>query len=250
MQLKQIIIATNDREKLEKATLGKGCYVTWCALELDDILRVRDRSNVLFLCPKDEEEDDLKRIGLYLRDLCIEDEKIVYIYGSRRGVDILVSKMPVMFTRMYSYASQMPFTVLLDDLAVMEKEMGSDDRPAILLLDDKTEYIEKLRVYLEPFFHIYVNHFDMDELGFMILRSDVILVGMDKKLTLVEYMDIFRVIYHKMKQIGFHLYYLTATNDERDRVNSGNDRSGMAFSREMGEQSVANYLKRKYAKVE
>ncbi len=104
MFLKQIIIATNYREKLEDITLGMGFYITWCGLSVKEIQNVRDQSNVIFLCPGDESAMDLKKIGLYMRDLCVDDEKIVYLYGSQTGVDGLLPYIPVLYVRRYEFA--------------------------------------------------------------------------------------------------------------------------------------------------
>ena len=109
-----------------------------------------------------------------------------------------------------------------------------------------TEYISKLRPYLEPHFTIYVNHYEMQDAFLMILRSNIVVVSMDKPMSLLQFMELFRPIYTKKKSPGFHLYYLTTTAEERDRVNTGSDRFGISFSRDMDVARVANFFIRSF----
>ena len=80
----------------------------------------------------------------------------------------------------------------------------------------------------------------------MILRSNIVVVSMDKPMSLLQFMELFRPIYTKKKGPGFHLYYLTTTAEERDRVNTGSDRFGISFSRDMDVTRVANFFIRSF----
>ncbi len=239
--MKQIIIATNDRERIERQLSGRDLHVTWCPMTIEGIQEVRDRSNLMFLVAKDEDEDELKRIGLYLRDLCIEYEKILYIYGNRRSVDILRARIPALYVRKSGYTIKEPFSLLLDDVAAMEQD-ESVDLPALLILDDKTEFIEKLRLYLEPYFRIYVSHYDPQELGILVLRSNVVLMGTDRLMTVIQFMELSRMIGRRREVPDFHLYFLAKTQEERAMFNSEAARYGIAFSADMDASRVADYL--------
>ena len=245
MFLKQIIIATNYRSKLEDVTLGKGFYITWCGLSVKEIQNVRDQSNVIILCPVDENEMELKKIGLYMRDLCVDDEKIVYVYGSHAGVDSLLPYIPVLYVRRYEYATKNNFSVLMDDLALLEKDEKSS-KPALTFMDDDIEYVSKLRLHLEPYFRIYVNHYDMKETGIMILRSNILIMSANKPLTLMQFSEIYGIIRTKMKQGDFHLYYLTDDLTERNRLNAFDTQKTIAFSRDMDPEQIADYLIKRF----
>ena len=83
--MKQIIIVTNHKDRYQKDIPESSLYVTWCDFSVDALLAVRDRSNLIFLLMDHEKYDDLNNMALYLRDLCIEEEKILYIYGRING---------------------------------------------------------------------------------------------------------------------------------------------------------------------
>ncbi|MCR5674817.1 MAG: hypothetical protein K6G16_03830 [Lachnospiraceae bacterium] len=241
--MKQIIIATSDREKIEKEIgENRDIHVSWCDLTIEGIQSIRDRSNTLFLCLRDEDEDELKKIALYLRDLCIEDEKILYLYGNRVSVDLISARVPSLFVHMAVYMMKMPFSRLLDDLDTREQETA-EHRPTLLILDDNTEYIEKLRVMLDSSFRVYVSHYDLHEAGLLLLRADIVLLGMDVELSMIKYMQLFRALAKKMRQPGFHFYFLTSSKEDRDLINSSGDRAGVAFTRDMEPARVAEFLK-------
>ena len=247
---KQIIIATNAREKLAGSPVETRFYVTWCGLTVKELQQARDRSNVIFLCPmgEAEDEDELKKLALYLRDLCIEDEKILYIYGAKLPVDLIHSRVPDLYVRMAHYTYQRTFSLFLEDLAALDEEM-SGNLPTLLMMDDDTEYIAKLRVYLEGRFRILVNHFDLSEAGPMILRSDAVLMGTDISMTLLGFTELFQMLYRRMRQPGFHLYYISSHREERDKLNAINARSVIAFTKDMEVSLVANYLIRSLSGV-
>ena len=138
MRMKQIIIVTNERDKLENETVGRGLYITWCPFDIKEVQRVRDQSNLIFLCVKDEDPNELKRISLYLRDLCIEEEKLLYLYGNQQDVDDMRRRLPVLYIRKIVYSHSAPFSALLDDLNDLIRETEPYG-PTILFLDDNTE---------------------------------------------------------------------------------------------------------------
>ena len=111
--MKQIIIVTNHKDRYQKDIPENSLYVTWCDFSVDALLAVRDRSNIIFLLMDHEKYDDLNNMALYLRDLCLEMEKYVYMYGNKEDVDTMKSKIPAIFIKktMYSFSH---FDLLMD----------------------------------------------------------------------------------------------------------------------------------------
>ncbi|MCR4589223.1 MAG: hypothetical protein K5668_00185 [Lachnospiraceae bacterium] len=245
--MKQIIVVTNDRQKYEKEFKQIDFYVTWCPFSVSALLNVRDRSNLIFVCVSDEEFDDIKAMGLYLRDLCIEDEKVVYFYGNKSGVDQLSTLVPSIFIKKTIY-SHVHFSMVIEDL--MNEEVYPDNKKLkFVLIDDDSEYVAKLRPYLDPFFQVHVSRFDIMEIGKLILRGDLVMISMNGRLKLSEFMSLFRMLRQKSETRNFHYYYITDTNGERARLNAGSESDGLAFSKEMEIARVANYFVSKYTDV-
>ncbi len=239
--MKQIIVVTDERNNYEAAFEQKGYYVTWCPSDLDAIISVRDRADIFFFCVSNEDTDLLKRIGLYMRDLCIEDEKIVYIYGRKDAVDILSRLIPAMFVQMAQYAFIGTFTSMLDDMRGLEEAEGRD-RPTLLIIDDDKDFISKLRILVNAHFNVYVSHCDLRESGMLLMRSDIVLMSTSAKYSLMEIMDFFRSMVKKKRQNRLHFYYLAADETECDIINVTGDREAFAFPRSVDPRIIADYL--------
>ena len=243
--LKQIILISNKRDPIEKTLADKGFHVTWCPFELEHIIRVRDRSNVLFLCVNDEKEEDLNKICLYLRDMCIEEEKELIIYGKASGVDFISSRVPALFIRKKAYAYAVVLTDIINELLADANE-DDIDLPGLLIVDDDTEYIAKLRPYLEPHFRIYICHEKLDELGAFISVSDIILINGDESYTLFELLDFFKTISARMRSSGLKFYYLTENDENRTRMNSGSERDAITLSKNVDAVKTASFIINSY----
>lgn len=241
MYLKQIILISSKRDPIEKSLTEKGFHVTWCPFELEQIIPVRDRSKVLFLCVNDESEEDLNKICLYLRDMCIEEEKELIIYGKAAGVDFISSRIPAIFIRKKAYAYA---EVLADIIKELKAAANEDDNalPGLLIVDDDTEYIAKLRPYLESHFRIYISHAKLNELGAFLYISDVILINADASYTLFEFLDFFKTIYARIKSSGLKFYYLTENDENRTRMNSGSERDAITLSKNVDVAKTASFL--------
>ena len=215
--MKQIIIVTNHKDRYQKDIPESSLYVTWCDFSVDALLAVRDRSNLIFLLMDHEKYDDLNNMALYLRDLCLEMEKYVYMYGNKEDVDTMKSKIPAIFIKktMYSFSH---FDLLMD-LIVQEEVIAENGKPVFLLVDDDNEYSEKLRVHLDQHFRVMISRFDPEEIYKLILT-----------------------IAAKSKSPGFHYYYLTDTDNERNTSNSGSDVGSISFSKEMEIERIARYF--------
>lgn len=239
--MKQIIVVTDEKSNYEAAFEKKGYYVTWCPTDLDSIISVRDRSDIFFFCVSGEDTDLLKKIGLYMRDLCIEDEKIVYIYGSKDAVDILNRLIPAMFVQKAQYAFIDTFTSMLDDLRMLEDAEGRN-RPTLLIIDDDKDFISKLRILVNTHFNVYVSHCDLRESGTLLMRSDVVLMSTSAKYSLLEIMDLFRTVVKKKRQYRLHFYYIAADETECDMINVTGDKEAFAFPRSSDPRIIADFL--------
>lgn len=244
--LKQIILVSNKRELIEKTLTEKGFLVTWCPFELEQIILVRDRSKVMFLCVNDEREEDLNKICLYLRDMCIEEEKELIIYGKAAGVDYISSRIPSIFIIKKAYAYAEVLTDIINELIAADDE---DDHalPGLLIVDDDTEYIAKLRPYLESHFRIYICHDKLNELGTFINAADIILINGDESYTLFELLDFFKTISARMRSSGLKFYYLTENDENRTRMNSGSERDAITLSKNVEAEKTASFLIRSYS---
>ncbi|MBQ6968236.1 MAG: hypothetical protein IJP84_10095 [Lachnospiraceae bacterium] len=244
----QIIVIAGDKSKYEADFKKYGFYVTWSSFDLKEVIKIRDRSNIILVCAVDEDYETLKKLGFYLRDICIEEEKTVYLYGRKEKVEIIKELVPSMYIKLvvlYHVAfSTVPGEILKHEF------MPVRNKPTFLIIDNDTEYVGKLRLYLEPYFQILVSRFDFEEAGMLLLKSDIVLISMDATFTLREFMSFFKAVMTKKHSPLFHFFYLASSNSERYRMNAGSENESISFSKEMEVSRVAGYFAKSFGKGE
>ncbi len=238
---KQILLISTRLEPVEGMLTAEGYYVTWCPFELDKIMKLRDHSNIMIINVEDENEDELKCIGLYLRDMCIEEEKILYIYGRINGVNIIRSRVPSIYVRKAVYVYSEPFSVILKDLKELAVDYGMNLN-GLLIIDNDSEYIEKLRPNLDPYFRVYVSHLNLNEAGSLLQISDVVLINVDESYVLREFIELFKSMFIKKRSSGLRIYYLTSTNENRDKINMGIENDAIALSKSADVTKTAAFI--------
>ena len=238
--MKQILVMTNDRERYEKALPTKDFYITWCALSMEELLEKRANSNLILLCMDHEDKNFLKNLGLYLREACLEDEKILYLYGNKEDVDTISSLVPSMFIKKALYSFAM-FDAMVDEL-VQQEVMAENGKPCCVIIDDDAGYVERLRVHLDGLFRVVVCGFDPHQINDLVKISDVVLISVDGKLKLSEFMGLFHLLLARKRIPGFRFYYLTPSDSERNAINLGMEKSSLSFSKEMDVERVAAFL--------
>ena len=239
--MKQIIVVTDHKERFESEFMSTDLIVTWCSLSVESLLKERGRSNIIFVCMDHDDKDTLKKLGLYLRDICIEDEKILYLYGNMEDVDTIRPLIPKLFVANASYSfvdlSRL-IEELQDDFAKNEK-----DKPVFLIIDDDVEYAEKLRVYLDPYYRFFLCRFNPEDIAKMASVADVMVLCLDGSMKLVDFMELFRLIASKKKNNkDFKYYYLAGDNKNRAMMNAESEKTAISFSKEMGIDRIAKFL--------
>ncbi len=132
---------------------------------------------------------------------------------------------------------------ILNDLSELEKiKNASEKRRSILIIEEDTEYIAKLRPYLEADYRVYVSSYDISEVGILILYTDIILIGSSGRFTIPESMEILRIISGRKKSPGFHAYFLAADKTERVKLNLSGIAGNTAFSKDVEVSRTAKYL--------
>ncbi|MBQ7636824.1 MAG: hypothetical protein IJS80_05905 [Lachnospiraceae bacterium] len=241
--MQQIVVVTSGKEKVEKAFNRRDLYVVWCPMRLEAIISERAKSNILFLCVFDDDPDEIRRIGMYLRDICIEEEKIVYIYGNKEGVILLRSYVPSLFIRRAAYFYAETLDSIVDDLSELEKITNNPEkRHSILIMEEDVEYIAKLRPYLEGDYRVYVCSYDLSEVGILIFYSDIILIGSSGRFTIPESIELLRAISERRRNANLHAYFLAVDRAEREKLNVSGIGGSIAFSKDMEISRTANYL--------
>ncbi len=242
--MKQIIVVTNHKEQFEKKIPAEDFLVSWCAFTVEDLLKVRDRSNLVLLCADHEDHNLLEKMGLYLRDACIEDEKMLYVYGNKEDVDVITSLVPSMFIKRSVYAFE-DFTKFTAELVKNEVE-AEYGKPCCLIVDDDAGYVEQLRLQLDQFFRVIVCKFDPADIAALIPEADVALISASGKLKLSETMGLFRILFTRKKTSVFQYYFLISPDSVDDVLKIGDEEKKISISKQLEVDKVAKALVKQF----
>ena len=243
--VKQIVVVTSSREKREPLFRDHDFFITWCPFSVEELIKVRHRSNVFGLFLDDEDSDTLSRMGLYLRDLCLEDEKMLYLCGTKEEVKEFKSLVPAMFIKK-SINNFSLFEGFMETLLTNEVKPHKG-RPTLTIIDDDAEYIERLRVHLDEFFQVCISDFSGDETKHLISLSDVALISVDGMMKISDFMGLLRMVLRKKKESKFRFYYLTPTDKDRIVLNAESENISLSVSKEMDVDRVAKFLISQYS---
>ncbi|MCR5672889.1 MAG: hypothetical protein K6F87_04140 [Lachnospiraceae bacterium] len=242
--MKQIIVVTNAKEQYGKDFVRKDLHVTWCTTDTTELIKLRGRSSAVFVCTDHEERPKLEKLGMYLRDLCIEDEKTVYLYGNMEDVNLLASLIPSLYIRNKAYSFS-PLERFVSELEHDDPE-SEVEKPCLLVIDEDSEYTERLRLHLDPSFRILVSTFDPDEIDKFMELANVTLISTDAKLKLFDIMRLVRKLLERRQNPGFKYYFIAPTNEARNVINSESEKNGITLSKEMDPARVAGFIVNQY----
>lgn len=236
--MKQIIVVTNNRDKLEERFQKKYFYVNFCDFSVEAFQKIRDRSDVVFVCMEHEDKNEVLRLSLYLKDVCIEYEKTLYLFGNVDDVEIVKTYVPHLYIKNSRYAFE-GMDPILEELSGPDSGIT---KPGFLLIDEDMEYVELVRDHLCEEFNVFVSHYDPFECEYFSRFSFSGMMSMDGMVKISSLFRILITVNNKRYDPDFHFYLLASSNFERDFFYEKSERIGISLSKEMDIDRIAKYL--------
>ena len=238
--MKQIIVVTDHRDRFEGKLPAEDFYVVWCGFSVEELLKVRHNSNLILLCMDNEDHNALEKMGLYLRDACIEEEKMLYLYGNKEDVQTVASLVPAMFIKdkVYLFGD---FNKFVEKL-IKEEVEAEYGRPRCVIVDEDSEYVEQLRLQLEGFYRVYVCGYDVEAISKLVPDATLTLLCVDGSMKLSETMWLFRLLIAKRKTSKFRYFLMKSSNGEKEYDQMGSEESKITFYKDMDVERVGRML--------
>ena len=251
--MKKMILMATDRKKYEAAFKREGYLIYWCPFDVKELMEIKDKADTLFLCIDNEPRNTLASVGLYLRDICIDEEKMVYLYGNPDGVDEIKKYIPKLYIAQFLKKETAAGNgdrisdIVKDEVETEAWQQKDTEKVKILLVGNDADYFKRLKILLEAYFDVKWINDSMTGCGELLFHADIVMISTDIRLSLRDFMDLFGAIGRRSKSSDFHLYYLADSKEEQRLQNTGLGSGSVCFLKSSGAENIALYLIKKFA---
>ena len=242
-----VCMIENDHNKFRADYLeSKGIETVNAGFSVDSIALIKNQSNLFILMMPDSYPLSIKGICLYIRDLCLEEDKTLFICAGDDVMAEVKKDIPKLFiTGTYRPSGEMMMQLSNDILACFSNNVIA--RRSILMIDSDLEYMEKMNTFLEDKFSVTLIKPDMGLVNRHIAYPNVIVIGMDSMITVWGNALLFAMVERWQKLNDLKLVFLAKNKGEQQVFNYIKIESATCISKETPPRKNAAYLINNYA---
>ena len=157
-------------------------------------------------------------------------------------MDILRPYIPKMCLGGAEYVRNVPLTEMLKNISRDFGVLDTSSQKRLLIIDDDIEYIEKLRIYLESAFQVFVCKFDLDEIGTLLLKADYIVISTDIRGNMMDFIDMFKLVSSCRQTKTVRVYFLCSSKSKRNYAGAGFLQNATILSKDTDVERISQYL--------
>lgn len=218
----------------------------WCEYNISEIAAVKGKTDFFFLILPEKLSTDLLQICYYLRDICIEEEKTVYIFGTQELIPTVKSAIPKLFISGV-------FEKGKDEIAATISQISQDiikkKTPTIniLMIDDKQEYVQELSISLRDTFCTFIIKPDDPQLLSYLREANILIINIDMKMKVIDQAILFNTAIRRQSHEKLKILFLADKSDEQKDLNLLGAGGNICLSKELPPHKVASYLIKRYS---
>ncbi|MCR4924142.1 MAG: hypothetical protein K5931_09070 [Lachnospiraceae bacterium] len=217
----------------------------WCEFKVDDIIAVKDGVEGILLILPEEEDFSFSQISIFLRDMCLDEEKPLYIMGSEEMTKRVKKYIPNMLITGLYMKENITIPNMIADIS--STVSGSDKQlKGLLLVDDDTDYFKSLGSMVKSDFHVVVTRPHLKDLLKYLLKSDIVIININMNMPIIEQAIMFDAIRKKQRKSSVKLMFIANRREDQENINLIIADSVLCFSKETEVNKVAYYIKTHY----
>ena len=218
----------------------------WCDLNIKEVSEAKGKTDIFFLVLPEEDNAMLQQVCFFLRDVCIEEEKSVYVYGSQEMIDVVRLVIPKLFVAGAYLRKEFLISEVIDQI-VKGFKSDAQRKKNILLLDDSPDYIQELAILLRDNFNTIILHPDTEGMAKYINDADIIIICINLKMEIIHQAILFDAIRKNRQKKDLKLIFLA--NEDRDQrsINLLSADNAICLNKNCPAIKIARYLNRSYA---
>ncbi len=225
---------------------AQGLTPIWCEYDISDISNAKRITDYFYVLLPDEKDIKLDQICHFLFDICIEEDKTVYLFGSQRIMPFVTSIIPKLFVSGVFIKGQIE---VYETLKIISKDIKVKSAllPNILLLDDNPEYFQELAAMLKNDFNTYLRKPNIEDTLKYIKSADIIIMSLNMKMEIIDQTLLMDMILKQQKRRTLNLIFITNKKSDQKNINLLNIPYAICLSKEIPSNKIANYIINRYS---
>lgn len=224
---------------------SKGINIANADFSTNSIATIKNQSNIFILMMPDHYSTAIKGACLFIRDLCLEEDKMLFICADADVMEEVKKDIPKLFINgTYRPSGEMLMKLSDDILACLSDKVT--EKKQILMVDNDLDHMEKMSGYLNEKFSTVLIKPDMKQINRHISNSHVIVIGMDSQMTVWENALLFTLVERWQIVNDLKLVFLARNKGEQQVFYISGIKSATCITKENPPQKNAAYLIKNY----
>ncbi|MCR4793058.1 MAG: response regulator [Lachnospiraceae bacterium] len=188
-----------------------GFEITEESINVDSVQKYKDEcALILFYTDGIESLEDISSMLVYLKDLCLEENKLLYLIGDPNEFSFICKTIPKA-SLCDTMARPLDMNRLIDD---MNKYTSSDfsQKKNLLVVDDDATYLKIVREWLKNDYNVTIVSSAMQAITYM-SNNHVDLLLLDYEMPITNGPKVYEMMKSDPEISGIPVMFLTGKND-------------------------------------
>ena len=189
-----------------------GYQITEVGLDVKDISNHQSEAELLIMYADSELCQEQSTL-VYLKDLCIEEDRPILLVGSRQEIEEVTSYIS---TQLFADVMERPLAMnsFLEKVnALMDEEQMEKRKKSILLVDDDVSYLQLLREWLKSDYRVGMARSGMQAITWL-ARNHVDLILLDYEMPVTDGAQVFEMLKSEPYSKDIPVMFLTGKSDK------------------------------------
>lgn len=218
----------------------------WCETDFKVFVENKDLTNLILFYLPEEIDNDVRMLLFYLRDICLDEEKVVYLVGSREAFKQIEGIIPKLFIAAKYDRAKGKITDIIDRInADIIQSEGS--RCNVLMVDEELSFFHELQLPLAKYFNIRVMEPRFRDLYQLLEVTDILFLGIHFRMSVIEHKLLFERIEKKQREKKLKLVFVADDKDDQHNVNMIKAQSVLCIAKSTPLDKVINYIVNRYS---
>ncbi|MCR5278678.1 MAG: hypothetical protein K6E19_04475 [Lachnospiraceae bacterium] len=190
---KQIVIIAEKKDdtvkELEERLENNGYYIYTVSCHVSAVAKIATKTEY-FLLMVNEKSKDMLSLLYYLREICIDEEKFLYMIGETGALSEVAGVIPAMIIK---GCFSLPYNLdnLIDHINSNVKKKA---RGAVLYVGQDAEFLSMLRRYIQGTYDFAATEGKVSETAEFIKDAGVVIMDLRAKMSIIEAMELYSLI--------------------------------------------------------
>ncbi|MCR4763383.1 MAG: response regulator [Lachnospiraceae bacterium] len=197
---------------LQRNLREAGYEVTYSVADVESISQYGDRTNIYILY-MDEDMENAMKVLVYLKDISIEEDKMVILIGTPEEFDKATAVLPKESLAAW-FERPIDMRALMDKVRILTDKRAMENRKkSILVVDDDVTYLRMIHTWLKDRFRVSIVNSGMQAITWL-ARNSVDLVLLDYEMPVTSGPSVLEMLKSEVGTSDIPVMFLTGKSDK------------------------------------